>query len=916
MGPAVRTAVLLTLISLLMVNFARADEWYVSPSGNDEWSGRRAAPNPEGTDGPFRTIVRARDAVRSEQSKRRAKEQPLEATTVWIAGGVYEFTTPLALQANDSGTEAAPVTYKAVPHAHPILVGGKKITDFVPYQGAILKADVAELGFKGKNCKLLTFSGERQTLARYPNADANDPVAGGWAYADGKRVPMYQNIKDESKRLFTVKEEDRRTWARPQEVEVFVFARFNWWNNIVRVKSLDPETGKLELAGDASYGIRPGDRYYFQNALEELDAPGEWYLNAEAGTLYFWPPGTKTAEESLAAVHKGEVLLPIASRILQLNAKTKYVTFQGLTFECCNGTAIEFGQSEHCQLLGCTVRGHGSSGVVLAGGSDCTVFGCDIYDVGNTGVFSTGGDRVTLTSCRHVIENNHIHHTGLGYKQGVGVGLGGVGTRVAHNEIHDTPRMAIMFGGNNFVIEYNHLHHVNLETEDTGAIYTGGRDWISSRGTVIRYNRIHDSLGFGHDVHGKWQTPYFAWGIYLDDNTGGIDVYGNIVSDCSNSLMHLHNGRDNHIENNIFVNGRRAQMECSGWTETHRFWTNHIESMRKGYEKVAGQPAWAKMRGMDIKPDEAVLPDKTIMSGNRFERNIYLYDSETAFYFKSSSMNFARNPSDYNVIWNNGKPIKTGVLKLLGTVGGNLIVNADFANPKNDGMPEKWGWQVHTPKAKVETLEPMDGSNGMRVLRIAAAFADRPKDMYPIVLGSSASLQPGEVVKLKARMKADEESNALFSLQSYGKNFFWLSSPNGVKVGPEWKDVEFVIRIPNVGVNWNPGMESSGFRPRIDYQGKSGSLYVTDVSLFVIDRMDDWEAWKAEGMDVHSVVADPKFIAGRNFQLAEDSPAWKLGFKAIPADKIGLYDDPRRATKPTASAAPASPKAPDSDSKD
>ena len=105
-----------------------------------------------------------------------------------------------------------------------------------------------------------------------------------------------------------------------------------------------------------------------------------------------------------------------------------------------------------------------------------------------------------------------------------------MGNRASHNLIHDGPRMGIMFSGNNLVIEYNHIRHVNLETEDTGAVYTGGRDWISSRGTVIRYNYFHDILGYGQDQNGNWVSPHFAWGVYLDDNAGGVDVIGNIVA--------------------------------------------------------------------------------------------------------------------------------------------------------------------------------------------------------------------------------------------------------------------------------------------------------------------------------------------------------------------------------------------------
>ena len=104
--------------------------------------------------------------------------------------------------------------------------------------------------------------------------------------------------------------------------------------------------------------------------------------------------------------------------------------------------------------------------------------------------------------------------------------------------------MAITIGGNSHLIELNHLHHLNLETEDTGAIYGGGRDWLSPRGTVIRHNLIEDSVGFGFE-DGRWRTPHFAFGIYLDDNASGVDVVGNIVARSSWANIYLHNARDN-----------------------------------------------------------------------------------------------------------------------------------------------------------------------------------------------------------------------------------------------------------------------------------------------------------------------------------------------------------------------------------
>ena len=50
------------------------------------------------------------------------------------------------------------------------------------------------------------------------------------------------------------------------------------------------------------------------------------------------------------------------------------------------------------------------------------------------------------------------------------------------------------------------------------------------------------------------------------------------------------------------------------------------------------------------------------------------------------------------------------------------------------------------------------------------------------------------------------------------------------------------------------------------------------------------EEWRKRGHDVHSLVADPKFVdaAERNFALREDSPALKLGFKPIDLSGVGI----------------------------
>ncbi len=65
-------------------------------------------------------------------------------------------------------------------------------------------------------------------------------------------------------------------------------------------------------------------------------------------------------------------------------------------------------------------------------------------------------------------------------------------------------------------------------------------------------------------------------------------------------------------------------------------------------------------------------------------------------------------------------------------------------------------------------------------------------------------------------------------------------------------------------------------------------------------RLLDWDQWREQGKDGHSLLADPKFVdpAKHDYRLQPDSPALKLGFQPIPFDKIGPYQDPLRASWP------------------
>lgn len=865
-----------------------AADHYVSIRGNDAWTGLLAEPNTNQTDGPFRTLPKARAAARAELTEGATK------STILLREGVHEVTTTLKLDAGDSG-----LTIAAFPGEHPIVNGGSVIKDFKPYQGKIMQADVGAQGFRGTYFRQLVFNGRRQQLARYPNFDSQNPYTGGWAYVDGTYVPMYKDDPSDSKRRFKVRPQDRRIWAHPQEVETFIFPRYNWWNNISPVASFDKDSGGVTLAKDCSYPIRPLDRYYFQNALEELDAPGEWYLDKRTWTLYFWP------EEPLA---NQPVFAPKVRTIIDVFS-ARNVSIRGIIFECAEGTAVNFGKCEDCLFAGNVVRNVGDyngSGINIGGGKGNGVIGNDISHTGSHGISLSGGDRLKLTPCGNFADNNYIHHVGESYKQGVGVNFSGVGIRVSHNLIHDGPRMGIMFfGGNNSVVEYNEVRHMNLETSDTGAIYTGGRDWISSRGAVIRYNYFHDMIGFGQDSKGQWESPTFAWGVYLDDNAGGIDVIGNLIVRCSRAGIHLHNGRDNVIENNVFADNGLAQLEYSGWNKDNRGWKSFEKDMIKTYEKFIVEPVWQKMRHMDLHPSKAVLEDGTIMAGNVASRNIFVTTAPSSKIYDVKTTNFTHNRWSRNLNWHAGLPVLTGREIAGKSIGENLVANPGFEEGLAGKTPKAWNWQVKPDGAKAELVN--DSASGQTALRIDTAppLVNKTQVLWlNIVSAPLTNLQPGKTYRLSAKLKSTLPNTKVnVMLQSYVDKVYYWNSPKGIfsisAQGNEWEEVSSIITLPAPGDKaWHDQMKA--FKVRIDVTQETGAVYVDDVTLFEAEKIDEWRSWQSFGPDRDSVVADPLFVdaARGNYRLRPESPAFKLGFTPLPLDKMGPYSSKDRASWP------------------
>jgi len=617
--------------------------------GNDNWSGRLAEAKADGTDGPFATLGRAQAELR----KLKAAGRLDGPATVFVRRGVYELTETFSLGPEDSGTPENPVVYHAYPNEKPVLTGAYRITGFKPYKGNILQCDLKGTPLEKTAFRQLFFRGKRQIMARYPNLDPKDPHGGTWAHI--------LDVEGEGVRDRFIYTEDvgrGKQWTNVQQAKVCVHPSYGWGWNIVPIKSVNPEESEIVLARNTSYDLRVGDRYYVQNLLEELDAPGEWYLDRDASTLYFWPPSD---------LADGEVRAPMVDTIIAIKDAGN-ITVRGFTIEACDGDAVRIENGERCMVAQSVIRNCGGWGVRVTGGHKSGAMGNDIYATGAGGVFLAGGDRKTLERGDNFAANNYIHHIAAFRKTyNTGVNVSGVGNTASHNLIHDTYHAGMTMGGNDNTIEYNIIHHTNLGAEDTGGLYMSSRDW-SQRGCVIRYNILHHCGGFGkidswrpvHNGKVEFQYPRFSWAIYLDCPTTGNLIYGNVIWSAPIWGLFNASGRDNTWENNIIVGSPAYQAYTmkDGW----KCWPDMFKKL-----KAAQKPGSPYLkRYPELAEYNEVRPGA--MRNVKVLRNIFYYTEDDGRWLREKNKkawgggqllysyashvdDFDKNEFDYNTVY-------------------------------------------------------------------------------------------------------------------------------------------------------------------------------------------------------------------------------------------------------------------------
>ncbi len=390
--------------------------------------------------------------------------------------------------------------------------------------------------------------------------------------AEGKEISVPDPTPPGGVEFLRFKDGDIPRWKDISGAEVHMFPAWGWVSGIEPIGSIDHAQKKIVFATKAAQDVRMGNRYYIENVREALDAPNEWFLDNKEGKLTYLPADPKFVGD--------DVVAPKLDRIIVLDGGKGYVEhlrFEDLVFMDTDYTltkdyytpddaAIRMSRARDCVINRCFFHHLGGYALHLDQDSHRIEFtGNQLQDLGQGGVIMRGDN--TNQPHHNLIAGNIMRRLGLIYKHVAGVYMiSASDNRIAHNTMSDLTRYATAaktlhegMASHRNIIEYNDIRRTNLETNDTGAIEFLGRDHKDT-GNIVRYNIVLDSIGIGTTSKGRILTPFFNWGIYLDDYSSGTTVYGNIVGRAANGALCVHGGKDNVFENNVFVDFVKEQI--------------------------------------------------------------------------------------------------------------------------------------------------------------------------------------------------------------------------------------------------------------------------------------------------------------------------------------------------------------------
>lgn len=596
-----------------------ANRIYVATDGDDSQSGTEES--------PLASLEAARNTIR------RLKQQgsiPKGGIEVWVKGGNYLLDQTFALNADDSGTEEAPLIYRSAEGEAVYLSGGRKLdTKFaqkvsdqtivnrlpenardqvyvldLKAQGISEYGQLYQYGFSLPVQPYpleLFIDGKPQRLARWPN-EGTMPI--GKVLDPGSHPREGDTSNRGGQFQYNYDRADR--WTEAKDIWLQGIFSYGYADDNLQVEWIDRTRKIIKVVQPHIYMIRSSEDentsaghlrgYFVYNLLEEIDVPGEYFVDQEQGKLYFWPP---------KAIGECELAVSVMEEPMVAMEGVSHVSLSGFTFEYARGMGVYMEEGENNVISQCTFRNLGLMGIMMGkgvagpngpihefvgepvarqvgnlkanaymnsvwdrkAGRNHRIEGCQFYQLGAGGLILDGGNRSTLSSGNNEVLNSEFHHFNRWNKTyAPAIEIKGVGNRIRHNYIHDAPHTVILLAGNDHLIEFNEITRVVQGSDDMGAIYMGRNP--SEQGNVLRYNYFH---------HFEDEESRVA-AIYFDDGQNGGQVFGNVfykVGSPRFGAIFVHGGHDQVFENNLFIDCIRG-LGNSPWDQQR--WEDYMKA--------------------------------------------------------------------------------------------------------------------------------------------------------------------------------------------------------------------------------------------------------------------------------------------------------------------------------------------------
>jgi hypothetical protein len=490
--------------------------YYVSPTGSDDNPGTEAA--------PFRTITKARDAVRLINSNMSGD------IYVYLRGGDHRITSTITLGPQDSATNGHRIYYQAYPGESPVLNGAVRVTGWSQHKGSIYKAAL------NRTTKLrnLYVNDARavmasKTIGSKGGYGTYSVTAGqaGWAWTSGSNSDGIKYSASDLPAIASNKDDleivNGTTWN-----ENIVCSRdvVTTQDNARAILLQQPYGAIAQLPGWGA-GFNVSGTHKVFNAFEFLSSAGQFYFDKTTGTLYYYVrPGEDMANADVEA--------PVVEKLLEISgtsnaARVKNLTFQGMTFANTDFNLYGVGESRgKASVQGATV-------FIAYGSGDWHSSKYEIIDTLPGAINASNADSITFAG-------NTVKHCG---SEGIVMANDVINSKIIGNFITDIAGSGITMG---------HPQHVYLGDGGSHAKFPSGVEGICTS-NAISNNLLYDVStlpGFGGH---SGITAFFVTALEITHNQIQTTAYNGINLGWGwRNFTNSTTCKNNSISGNRFIN--------------------------------------------------------------------------------------------------------------------------------------------------------------------------------------------------------------------------------------------------------------------------------------------------------------------------------------------------------------------------